>query len=515
MPGSGHRSLTNRALVARIDQRDTGRFRVGRGGAELRVAVMDGEIVGATCREDVPLILRRLLLAGALEPSDVDRLVQRHSNGEPVFGELVDSVPAQILNTILQDRFTENLTRFLGSAANPKFNHLPAIFEDNFQLGHDADTLIQTCADAWDDAMSVDLTTTLFRGVSPARTELHQSILDRVQNGIVLSNLLIQLPAEPFSARALIARMLRSRILTTSELAEPDTLTEDLPREALDLGGAPEVVVVDDPQEWRPESDTPVSVGALLRSQPPPPPRTAADPVHADPDQDQADVDEADDPPTQESVVNGLQGRPQPSGLDRLRTAEDWLNPDIEIDDDLAAFEDHDENRGGIDGADGAFSTADHNLDRVEVADLTPEPEPPEADEAPASRFSAPVLSERDAQAKIAVARSVIETLSAAMDEAEGRGRGQTAVQLLLDGSPGPFKSLFANLSATDNGSVPADGLLRNLQHRPASEHRRLLNQGLLNLIERYLSVVVDELPDETIDQVLEEVAGYRQRLGI
>jgi len=522
LPGSGHRSLTNRALVARLDQGDTGRFRVGRGAAELRVAVMDGEIVAATCREDLRLLLRRLFLAGTVGSEELDALVKRDATGEPVFGELVQRVSPDLLQDVLYDRFVENLTRFLGSAANPRFNHHPTIFEDNFQLGHDADTLLQTCADAWDDAMSVDLTTTLFCGASPPRTGLQRAVLDRVGDGAVLSNLLIQLPAEPFSARALIARMLRSRMLTTSELAEPDTQTEDLPRESAPLvSGDNDVVVLDEPEEWRPESDTPVSVGALFRDRPPPAAPADDDlgatlsPDDNRPAREQPDEGETEDPPTEESRIPLTAAEPIPSGIAHLRSAEDWLNPGIEIEDDLMAFEDHDEVRGGVDGEAGAFSTAEHNLDRVEVAAIEPEPEEIELDESPISRFAAPVLSEQDAQAKIDVARSVVETLSAAMDAAEGRGRAQTAVQLLLDGSPSPFKPLFANLVATDSGSIPADGLLRNLQHRPAGEHRRLLNQGLLNLIERYLSVAVEELPDEAIDQVLEDVAGYRQRLGL
>ena len=125
------------------------------------------------------------------------------------------------------------------------------------------------------------------------------------------------------------------------------------------------------------------------------------------------------------------------------------------------------------------------------------------------------MLSESDARTKVDVANTVLLTLSQALDAEEGAGRGQAALQILLEGSPTKFQALFANLNATGDGQIPVAGILRNLNHRPPTEHRRLLNEGLLNLIERALSLSVEDLPDEAIDDVLENVAGYRQRLGL
>ncbi len=521
MPGSGHRSLTNRALVARLDQRDTGRLRVGRGVSELKIGVMDGEIVAASCRDDLRHLLRRLLLDGHIGAGRIDDLLQRDQRGEPVMGDLLDSVSEPVLGALLHDRFIENLTRFLGSSANPRFSHLPAVFDDTFQVGLEADAMLQSCADAWDDAMSVDLAITLFRGASPPRTDAQRAVWDRVGSGAVLSSLLIQLPLEPFTARALIARMLRARVLDTTEAPEPDTLTDELPSHA--LRAVADLAMADSTrapaEDWRPESDTPVSVGAILTGEPRPEEVATLSPdddlpeadeptLAADYDDEEEEEEEEDDPPTLGSAES-----PARAGLANLRSPSDWLDHGVEVEEDLAAFDDHDEVRGGADGEDGAFATADHNLDRVEVAGL--EPEPLELDEAPSARFSAPVLSERDAQGKVEVAHGVLLTLSAALDAAEGRGRGQSAVQLLFDGSPANFKPLFTNLTAPDDGGLPVAGVLRNLGHRPASEHRRLLNEGLVNLIERYLSVAVEELPDDAIDEVLEDIAGYRQRLGL
>ena len=100
------------------------------------------------------------------------------------------------------------------------------------------------------------------------------------------------------------------------------------------------------------------------------------------------------------------------------------------------------------------------------------------------------------------MANTVLSTVSKAMDAAEGTGRGQAALQILLDGCPANYQALFTNLVAGDDGTLQDDHVLRNMHKRPPTEHRRLLNQGLLNLIERALSLAVEELPDEAIDEL-------------
>lgn len=540
MPGSGHRSATNRALVARLDQRDIGRLRVGRGGSALRVSVLDGEIVGASSRDDLRHLLRRLLLAGAISTNESEELIKLDKKAGAAFGKLLDLVDDEIIQGLLHERFVENLSRFLGSSATPRFTHLPTIFADNLQIGHDADELLQTCADNWDDALSLDLNTMLFSGPNPPRDPLQKLVHQRIGQGLLVSRLLIQLPAEPFTARALIARMLRARVLDTDIATEPDTGTDggEAPRFTDEGSEASLGEPIDD--EWRPEGDTPVSVGPLLDQEPPAaePDDLAAEP-ETDPNIDPAtdpgleDLGDALEPDAREETGSGDPDATDPaplsddlddpttaetplpdtSGAGNLRSLDDWLNHGVEVDDDLEAFSDHDNTRGGADGEEGAFTTEDHNLDRVEVATL--EPETIAVDEAPVAKFSAPVLSEADAVDRIQAANNYVLAISAAMDEAKGRGRGQSAMQILLDGSPNDVKALFNTLQATDDGGLPVDDVLQNLQIRPEAEHRRLLTKGLTNLVERYLSICFEDLSDEAIDEVLEKIAGYSQRLGL
>lgn len=535
--------MANRALVARLEQRDTGRLRVGRGASEIHVCVWDGEIVAATSGDDLRHMLRRMLLAGALQADRVQELLAVEETGAPVFGAIVSEVSDQIVENLLYDRFVENLTRYLGSGARPRFSHQPAIFADNFQLGHDAVALVQECADAWDDAMSVDLDMQVFPGSAPARNDLQQVVLARLGQGTTISRLLVQLPAEPFSARALIARMLRSRIVDTTFAQEADTQHTNGKAHPAIPGESGIAPVQDDPGEtYVPDDHTPISVDKVLPTDTDDPATepdsdigAAVDPlgdtvVMSDAeDEPEIDPDDMDDPPTEEITLHALAGEsneePVEEALDEpavepeevetkgagdLSSLEAWMNHGVDAEDDLDAFNDHDSVR-GEEGA-GNFTTEEHNLDRVEVVASL---EAPEEEAAPTAKFGGPVLSDRDARTKVEVANTVLLTLSQALDVEEGAGRGQAALQILLEGSPNKFQSLFANLNATSDGQLPIAGILRNLNHRPPTEHRRLLNEGLLNLIERALSLSVEDLPDEAIDDVLENVAGYRQRLGL
>ena len=196
------------------------------------------------------------------------------------------------------------------------------------------------------------------------------------------------------------------------------------------------------------------------------------------------------------------------------RSLADWLNRTEETteEEDLSIWDDHDRVRG--DGK-GQFGTNHYHRDKVEVTAIDDEGEILEADEAPVNTYSAPVLSRGDALAKIGVLNEALEVVSAAFDDAEGPGRGRAVIQLLVDGVPSRFAALLHDLIVEDTGELNPERLLGNLNGRPASEHRQLLNNSLMDLIERALSAAADELPDEAFDEVLAAIGGYRQRLGL
>ncbi len=213
-------------------------------------------------------------------------------------------------------------------------------------------------------------------------------------------------------------------------------------------------------------------------------------------------------------------------------------HPTEEIDEEMAAFQDYDYERVG-----GEFVTETQHLDRVELVPVVPVvPEAPAARGLPladptpnltiemedaehatraelasavALNFAGPKLEETEARRKLEVVNEVFAALAEALDRAGGSGAGQSQVQLLVEGTPGAFSALFKSVEVDHGGQLPLDTVLKNLRKRPASEHRRILNRGLADLIERALSMASEDLDDAALEQLLERVAGYQQRLGM
>jgi hypothetical protein len=172
-------------------------------------------------------------------------------------------------------------------------------------------------------------------------------------------------------------------------------------------------------------------------------------------------------------------------------------------------------------------------LDRVEVLDGAPpiQPLPPindgiiEMEEADASardgggravslNFSGPKLADEDALRKLEVVNEVLATVCEAIVKAEGAGAGAARLQILVEGMSGPLVALFKNVEVSPRGTLPSQLILKNLKKRPIAEHRRLLNRGLSDIIERALSMAYETLDEEGMEAMLENIAGYQQRLG-
>ena len=91
---------------------------------------------------------------------------------------------------------------------------------------------------------------------------------------------------------------------------------------------------------------------------------------------------------------------------------------------------------------------------------------------------------------------------------------GQSSIDVLLRSAPSNLSVLFIDVGVNPDGTIPVGSILQNLAQRPVAEQRRVLHQAMLDTINRALSLAADELPDEQLDEVLESVQGYRQRLG-
>lgn len=136
-----------------------------------------------------------------------------------------------------------------------------------------------------------------------------------------------------------------------------------------------------------------------------------------------------------------------------------------------------------------------------------------DADKVVALNFSAPTLELAEMDKKLRVTADVLSRISEALDAQLGPGAGQASVQLLLDGAPSAYAVVFQGLEAGLDGRFDVSNAARNIRRRPAGEHRRLIDNGTMDLIERGLSYAVAELDDAAMDALLGSIAGYQQRL--
>jgi len=173
--------------------------------------------------------------------------------------------------------------------------------------------------------------------------------------------------------------------------------------------------------------------------------------------------------------------------------------------DDLAAFLDRE--RQSRAAGKGAFTG---DLDRVDLTAAQPDL----ATKSPGLRHAAPVLSSKDIVSRIGVCNEVLSAMVLAWNDQHGSGEGRRMAQLLVDGAPMDFTPLFRNTVVDAKGRMGTSSILKNVERRPASERRALVTKGFADLIDRVLSRSAEGLDEDRLDQMLNQVAGYRQRLG-
>ncbi len=475
MPRKAGESAATKTLLKQVESQATGRLSVGARAAEISVWVLKGEVVAATSPGDEPTLVRMAGLAGGLDARSQGQLQRRINEGESVFGPLLDAIPPALSDRLLGDRFRANLVEFVGSMSRPTFTALKAVFVDNLQFGGNTRALISTSAETADAAMALDLDAEVSLGPNSSKGELEGRVRRLLRSEQMrVGALLDVLPGEPILVRGWLQGALESGLL----------------------------VVIAPPAE--------------------------------------SNADWVEDDATENSVpVVAAVSAMAPEQAAAMRS---WLSKAHLVEEsELDFFEDHDSTRRGGSG-DSSFTTGAHNLEKLEVnlgdspsseedleAEEAPEAEEPlegadetleaeqggEEEEAPPARFSAPSIGENEASTKIAVINSVLQSICGAFDEAEGPGRGREAFQLLVEGSPPRYQPIFDGIQVAEAGTLPPAEVISNLLARPVTEQRLLLNQALSDLIDRALSGAADQLPDEVVDALLEDTAGYRGRMGL
>ena len=131
----------------------------------------------------------------------------------------------------------------------------------------------------------------------------------------------------------------------------------------------------------------------------------------------------------------------------------------------------------------------------------------------PRLKLASPGLAPAEARRKIENANEVLNHVALAFDGLRGHGSGAARIQLLVDGTASTFGMLYHQVTVAEDGSIDTSALLDNLRRKPEPEHIRLVNEGLLDLVERVLSTASDELPEDRFNTVLESVTGYQKRI--
>ncbi len=530
-------------LLSHLDAGSTGCLQTrAEGIGVLGVYVMLGEILAAHSSQDRDRLLALLQNSGAVEESRLMLMWRAQAAGMTITEELFEFVPDDLLQDLMAERFRENLFQFLQSTGPASFEAMETVFVENIQVGHESRPLVETLDHLIGATARLRQPPLLVLapGVGTTRDERHIRLSAICNPRLPLADLVSRSPFEQGRTLALVTEMLESGILIP--VNAQDSTTTDRPRLRPRSEAHPKVVV----GAGRPEHSksrpgagrdavaaalaSAVSAAVAKVGRPRDP--SASPEVASATDAISAPI--AKKPPVAAVALPTkplvLESKPLPRPLPEY-TAEP---PTEELDDEMAAFQDYDAQRIG-----GEFVTNTELLDRVELdgplpqrigrieelpgdaANLTIEMEdaenarPHELASAVSLNFAGPKLVDDDARRRVEVANDLLGNLVLALDRVGGSGSGQPRAQLLVEGTPGAFAALFKGVEVDATGRLPVEAVLKNLRKRPASEHRRLLNRGLVDLIERGLSLASEELDDVALEELLVIVAGYQQRLAM
>ena len=147
--------------------------------------------------------------------------------------------------------------------------------------------------------------------------------------------------------------------------------------------------------------------------------------------------------------------------------------------------------------------------DHLEVVDLGPSPARPRTERG--IRFASPDFSPDQVEAKIAVCNQVLAIVRQALTS-----RGLVALPLLqglLQEVDTELLERLPGLRLDVKAQILPETVFASLGHRPNSEHRRRVEFGLLDLMERALDLCTEHLDEQGMDHLLSRVSGFHQRI--
>jgi len=479
-------------LLSLIDDEACGALQVADSSTPITLFLFAGEVVGAAASDDDDRLIRRLLAARHLQASQLPHL-RKLAGEDPIAMILWEVLPEALTQQLVGDRFRENIARFLVCNSTSEFTAKDSLLGvPHLTIGHDTRALVGDLEVLIGRSAALRTATGMTTLVQPGRPKpsdaRERKLWSLLSEDSTISNVISKSPYEELDTLDLIVGMMDNGSIVAhavEHVAEDDLDEDDLLADFGRATRAPDSMI-----EIEDDDDT----GHVPETSPnDPEPESEPEP------------EEDEDPLSEPLAVEGFDVAGFSAGPEQNVYAEE-----------LAMFADHDEYRGG--GQEGHFSKTQRELDADRI-DLGPETPPAPKPEPSAGNvkmnFGGPSLSNEDALRKIQVANDVLRVLSSAFDGQDSKGAGPAKVQLLLDGTPSEFAALFQQVRATEDGSTPASSIIANLRRRPSSEHRRLLNRGLSNLIERSMNMGADSLDDDHVDVFLEGCVGYQARLGI
>ena len=207
----------------------------------------------------------------------------------------------------------------------------------------------------------------------------------------------------------------------------------------------------------------------------------------------EASVVEADDGPAPAAIDHAL----KMAAAQRERRAEAAKSVSAN-----PAFADHEQDDRGM--GQGTFRG---DRDRVDLGPSAPA-------RAPGLRLTAPQLSQAEVSRRVGVCNEVLTALTQAWTDQYGSSEGRRVAQLLVDGAPLSTSSLFRAVQVDAKGRLGAAQIVQNLERRPGPERRELLTKGLADLIDRSLAKAAEGLDEDRLSAMLQQVAGYTERMG-
>ena len=303
------------ALVQRLEDHATGVLSVRSGFSEINVSVQNGRILAASSPRDCHNYIRLLYHLKLLDQRRSRSLLIRKADDADLFDDIFEGIPERTAHRILDQRLEENLCGFLGHKRAPRFEHKDMSFATHMSLRDDAlEMVAQACA-LFDAARGLPGSSGLKQGETRPTQPIHRVVMSRFGQRIwALREFLPLLPFEPTIARSHINAMIAIGVLERA--TEEDQASRNTTQGAEQSGGRSEA----------------------------------------------AHTDEGGSPASEEEPE---------SAEDMAMRMLSWFNDENQEgdEDEMAMFSDTSQHRGG-DKA-GTFVTEAHNLDKVEVADLS------------------------------------------------------------------------------------------------------------------------------------------------